>query len=76
MMADAADVERTLEAARLTVLKARACWAEWVAPPPDYECNLSDDEYARRCEVELAAGRAEHELRDALRIIREEFAGR
>lgn len=74
-MADAADVERQLELARLAVLKARACWGEWVAPPPDFEVNLSDEEYARRREVELPAGRAEHELRDALRIVREQFLG-
>jgi len=75
-MTDAADVERTLEAARLAVLKARACWAEWVAPPPDFEVNLSDEEYAKRREVELAAGQAEHALRDALKVIREQFLGR
>jgi len=74
-MADAADVERQLELARLAVLKARACWAEWVAPPPDFECELSDEEYGKRREVELAAGRAEHELRAALRVIREQFLG-
>ncbi len=75
MMADAADVERTLEAARFAVLKARACWAEWVAPPPDFECTLSDEEYVKRREVELPAGEAERKLWDALRIIREEFLG-
>ena len=73
-MADAADVERQLELARLAVLKARACWGEWVAPP-DFECKLSDEEYAKRREVEVAAGRAEHALRDALKVIREEFPG-
>jgi hypothetical protein len=74
-MADAADVERTLEAARFAVLKARACWAEWVAPPPDFEVKLSDEEYGKRREVELSAGRAEHELWAALRVIREQFLG-
>jgi hypothetical protein len=74
-VADAADVERTLEAARFAVLKARACWAEWVAPPPDFECKLSDEEYGKRREVELPAGRAERELWESLRIIREEFLG-
>ncbi len=74
-MADAADVERQLELARLAVLKARACWAEWVAPPPDFEVKLSDEEYAKRREVERAAGRAEHALRDALKVVREQFLG-
>lgn len=74
-MADAADVERQLELARLAVLKARACWAEWVAPPPERECRLSDEEYVRRREVELPAGRAERELWESLRVIREEFLG-
>lgn len=74
-MADAADVERQLERARLAVLKARACWGEWVAPPPDFECHLSDEEYGKRREVELPAGRAERELWESLRIIREEFLG-
>ncbi len=74
-MADAADVERQLELARLAVLKARACWAEWVAPPPDFECTLTDEEYAKRREVELHAGRAEHALWDALKVIREQFLG-
>lgn len=72
-MSDAADVERQLELARLAVLKARACWGEWVAPPPDFEVKLSDEEYAKRREVELAAGRAEHELWGALKVIREQF---
>ena len=74
-MADAADVERQLELARLAVLKARACWAEWVAPPPDFEVKLSDEEYAKRREVEVHAGRAEHALWEALRIIQEQFLG-
>ncbi len=74
-MADAADVERQLELARLAVLKARACWAEWVAPPPDFEVKLSDEEYAKRREVERAAGKAERALRDALKVIREQFPG-
>lgn len=74
-MADAEDVERTLEAARFAILKARACWAEWVAPPPDFECKLSDEEYVKRREVELPAGRAERELWESLRIIREDFLG-
>ncbi|HET9974332.1 MAG TPA: hypothetical protein VFQ68_39285 [Streptosporangiaceae bacterium] len=74
-MADAADVERQLERARLAVLKARACWAEWVAPPPDFEVKLSDEEYVKRREVELPAGRAERELRESLRVIREQFLG-
>ena len=47
-MAEAEDVERQLERARLAVLKACACWAEWVAPPPDREVRLSDGEYADR----------------------------
>lgn len=74
-MADAADVERQLERARLAVLKARACWAEWVAPPPDFEVKLSDEEYGKRREVEVYAGRSERELWEALRIIREQFLG-
>ena len=74
-MADAADVERQLELARLAILKARACWGEWVAPPPDFEVKLSDEEYAKRREVERHAGRAEHALLDALKVIQEQFLG-
>jgi len=75
-LTEAADVERALEAARFAVLKARACWAGWVAPPPDFECRLSDEEYGKCREVELPAGRAEHELWESLRVIREQFLGR
>ena len=75
-MTDAADVERQLELARLAILKARACWADWVAPPPDFECKLSDEEYVKRRKVEAHAGRAEHALWDALKVIREQFLGR
>lgn len=74
-MASAGDVERQLDLARLAVLKARACWAEWVAPPPEFECNLPDGEYVKRREVDNAAQKAEHALWDALAVIREQFLG-
>lgn len=74
-MASAEDVERVLDAARLAVLKARACWGEWVAPPPEFECTLTDEEYVKRREVDIPAQKAEHALWDALEVIREKFLG-
>jgi hypothetical protein len=75
-MATAEDVERTLEAARFAVLKARACFWEWCAPPPERECTLPEEEYVKRIRVEDAAAASEHALWEALGIIRHEFLGR
>lgn len=68
-MATAEDVERQLELARMAVLKARACWGEWISPPPDFEPVVSDEEYLKRRPVDDHAGKAEHELRDALEAV-------
>jgi hypothetical protein len=74
-MAEAEHVERQLDRARLAVLKARACWAEWVAPPPEFEVTIPDEEYARRREVDLIAKKAEDALWEALELVRVRFLG-
>jgi hypothetical protein len=74
-MTSAEDVERQLEVARFAILRARACWAHWVAPPPDLECTLTNEEYVKRAAIEQHAANAEYAMWDALRLIREQYLG-
>jgi hypothetical protein len=67
--ADRAAVERTLDAARIAVIKARACCAEWafIAPAADRgDAEARDAMWEKGRPIGQAAQRAETELETAL----------
>ena len=69
MSADRAAVERTLDAARIAVIKARACFAEWafIASAADSgDAEARDAMWEKVRPIDQAAQRAETELETAL----------